>query len=66
MNGDENHRETLERERRLTAAFKQTTGRNPATNDTVDAEGGRWQYGEGIGWWLVNDAIEDSRHAPPR
>jgi hypothetical protein len=55
MNGDDKHRETLERELRLTEAFKKAQGREPRTNDVIEAEGGRWVYGDGIGWWSIPD-----------
>jgi hypothetical protein len=53
MNGDEQFRETLEREKRLTKAFSDEHGRPPRPNDLVEGEGGRWLYGGGIGWWAL-------------
>jgi hypothetical protein len=53
MNGDEKFRETLDREKRLTDAFSANNGRPPRMNDLIEAEGRRWQYGDGIGWWAL-------------
>jgi hypothetical protein len=53
MNGDERHKETLDREKRLTDAFTDNNKRPPRTRDIIEAEGRRWQYGQGIGWWAI-------------